>query len=307
MVINDVQDLIKMSGARAREVPQPDGTIIKEYVIDDPQVLSQFRSQQQQQQQQSPMTSSYIQPRSINQDAPPPPPRIPLRPSVLLRQGGSSMSDNLPYNIQQIHVLEPQRRYEYLTTTGRRIQFLITNSDHFHGQSLTDSDIRELTNAINLRLFPSSASVVQQQSLAQTSFNLPKQWYPSVDLTHRQRIGSDTQQNSNIGFQQIQTDLTRSASSGVLNQGPYFSQNESGNDWNTTRYQNNETFQTSAQFLPQQQTTKLTHSPNTHPSAFHHQQSINYPYQGPQQHGVRILNDFNQQRTAISNDGHTRI
>jgi hypothetical protein len=288
MAIDGVQDLIKMSGVHAREVPQSDGTIIKEYVIDDPQLLSQFRSQQQ---------------RNIPQDAPPPPPRIPLRPPILFRQGGSSMNDYLPHNIQQIQVLEPQHRYEYLTTNGRRIQFLITNSD----QSLTDSDIRELTNAINLRIFPSSAPVVQQQSSAQTSFNLPKQWYPSVDLTHRQRIGSDTQQNSNIGFQQIQTDLTRSTSSGVLNQGPYFSQNESGNDWNTTRYQNNETYQTSAQFLPQQQTTKLTHSPNTHPSAFHQQQSINYPYQGQQQHGVRILNDFNQQRTAISNDGHTRI
>jgi hypothetical protein len=318
-----------MSGVHARQVPQPDGTIIKEYVIDDPQLLSQFRSQQQ---QQSSMTSSYIQQQNIYQDAPPPPPRIPLRPSILFRQGESSVNDHLPYNIQQIHVLEPQRRYEYLTTTGRRIQFFITNSDSFNGQLLTDLDIRELTNAINLRLLPSSNPIIQQQeqhqSLTQPPFNLPKQWYPSVDLTHRQRIGSDSRaysNNANIGFQQIPTDLTRSTSSDVLNQGSYPSQNqqqvfnEPVNGWNTFRYQdshnqnhqNNETFQTSAQFLPQQQMTRSTYSPsiNNHQlSSSFHQQSTTYPYQGQQQqHDVRTLNDFNQQRTAIINDGHTRI
>ncbi len=338
MAIDGVQDLIKMSGVRAREVPQPDGTIIKEYVIDDPQLLSQFRSQQQQQQQQQqlPMTASYIQQRSIDQDAPPPPPRVPLRPPVLFRQGGPSMNDNLSYNIQQIHVLEPQRRYEYLTTTGRRVQFFIINSDSFNGQLISDSDIRELTNAINLRLLPSFNPIVpplppqQQGSFAQTQFNLPKQWYPSVNLTHRQRIGSDGQpysNNFNTGFQPMQTDLPRSTSSNALNQGSYYSQNQQQqqqqvfnepiNQSNTSRYQDshnqlhqtNETFQSSAQFLPQQQMTRSTYSPpihTNHPSAFH-QQSTTYPYQGQQQHGVRIFNDFNQQRTAIVNDGNTRI
>jgi hypothetical protein len=339
VAINGVQDLIKMSGVCAREVPQPDGTIVKEYVIDDPQLLSQFRSQQQQQQQSSPMTTSYIQQRNIDQDAPPPPPRIPLRPPILFRQGGSTMSDSLPYNIQQIHVLESQRRYEYLTTTGRRIQFIIINSDSFNGKLLSDLDIRELTNAINLRLLPSSNPIApppppqqqqqQQGSFAQASFNRPKQWHPSVDLTHRQRLGSDTQaysNNSNTGFQPMQTDISRSASSGALNQGTYFSPNqqqqqvfhEPNNQWNTSRYQDshnqryqppNEPFQSSAQFLPQQQITNSMHSPpiyTNHSSAFH-QQSTTYPYQGQQQHGVRICNDFNQQRTAIVNDGNTRI
>ena len=115
MAVDDVQNLIKMSGVRAREVPQPDGTIIKEYVIDDPHVVSQFRSQQQ---YQSPMSSPYAHQRNTDPDAPPPPPRVPLRPPILFHQGGSSMDDNLPQNIQQIHVLEPQRRYEYLTTNG---------------------------------------------------------------------------------------------------------------------------------------------------------------------------------------------
>jgi hypothetical protein len=342
--MNGVQDLIKMSGARAREVHQPDGTIIKEYVIDDPQLLSQFRSQQQQQQQspmtssyiqqqqQSPMTSSYIQQQTMDEDVPPPPPRIPLRPPILFRQGRSSMNDHLPHNIQQIHVLEPQRRYEYLTTTGRRIQFFITNSDSFNGQLITDLDIRELTNAINLRLLPSFTPIIQQhqqqQSLIQPPFNQPKQWYPSVDLTQGQRIGSDFQphsNNANIGYQQIPINLPRSVSSGAINQESYHSQNqqqvfnESVNGWNSHRYQgshnqNNEKFQTTAQFLPQnqqQQRTRSTYSPpinNNHSSNFH-QSSTTYPYQGQQQqqHNVRILNDFNQQRTAIINDGHTRI
>lgn len=324
MVLNGVQDLIKMAGVSAREVPQPDGTVVKEYVIDDPQLLSQFRSQQQ-----MPTTSSYIQSQHIDQDAPPPPPRVPLRPPMLFRHRGSSVNENLLNNIQQIHVLEPQRRYEYLTTTGRRVQFCITNSD---GQSISDADIRELANAINLRSIPTrtpSMSVAsspqppppQQQQQQQGSFNLPKQWHPSVDLTHRQRLGSDTQpqaNNSNIVFQQQQSqpDLYRSVSSGALNQGSYLPQNQQQspphqptNQWNTYRHrdsynahqQNNETFQSSAQFLPQQQMSKVTHS-----SPIYHQQSSTYPYQGQQQHGVRILHDFNQQRTAIDTHGHPR-
>lgn len=345
MAMNNVQDLIKMSGVRAREVPQPDGTIIKEYVIDDPQILSQFRSQQQ---QQSPMNSSYFQQQNFNQDAPPPPPRIPLRPPMLFRQGGSTTNDSSPYNIQQIRVLEPQRRYEYSTTNGRRVQFYITNSDNYNGQFISDTDLRELTNAINLRVQPTNVPIVQhqqqqqqqysqqhqqlpqqhqQQQQQQPPFNLPKQWYPAVDLTQRQRLGSDSQSysnNANIGFGQVQSNLSRSASSGLLDQGAYIPQNqkqvfnEPVNNWNTYRYsdshnqrhQNNETFQTSAQFPPQQQqTSRSTYSPpvnHNHPSSYH-QSSSAYPYQGQQQHGVRIINDYNQQQTAVINDGRTRI
>jgi hypothetical protein len=336
MAINGVDDLIKMSGVHAREVPQADGTIVKEYVIDDPQMLSKFRSQQQQQQQSS-MTSSYNQQRMINEDAPPPPPRIPIRQPMLFRQTPLS-NDNLPCNIQEIHVLEPQRRYEYLTTTGRCIQFNITNSNGLNGQLFSDSDIRELTNAINNRLVPisSSTSIIQQQQQQQqpsTQFTVPKQWYPAVDLTHRppsnrQRIGSDTQSYpDNHGFQQIQPDLSRSASYGALHQQPVY--NEQAIDWNAYQqqnphsqidptmvrqmpnqhHQNNDTYQISAQFLPKQ-TTRSTHSPpinnNPNPPVFS-QQSTAYPYQGQQQHGVRIFNnnnyDLNQQRTP---DGHSR-
>ncbi|CAF0732430.1 unnamed protein product [Adineta steineri] len=346
MAVDGVQDLIKMSGARAREVPQPDGSIIKEYVIDDPQLLSRFRSenhqqqqqhhqqlqQQQQQQQQyhSPITA-FNQQRSSNENVPPPPPRVPLRPSVLLRQGNSSVNENAPSNIQQIRVLESQRRYEYRTTTGRRVQFFITNFDTTNGQSITDSEVRELANAINNRLIPTTTPPASSSSNTipqQTQYNLPKQWYPSIDVTQRQRLGSDTQtypNNMNLGFPQTQSNLARSASYGALNQTSYPTQNhqqqiyrEPTNNWNTNRYQqnlnprinqqnqDNEAFQTSAQFLPKQQTNSSSPINPNHPPVYY-QQSTAYPYQGQQQHGVRILNDFNQQRTTSIADGHTRI
>ncbi|CAF3521163.1 unnamed protein product [Rotaria socialis] len=335
--IDGVQDLIKMSGVHAREVPQLDGTIIKEYVIDDPGLLSKYHSQQQ----KSSITSSYHQHQINSEEPPPPPPRMPLRSSILFRQGTSSINDNLSHNIQQIHVLEPQRRYEYLTRTGRRVQFLITNSNSFNRQLINDGDIRELTHAINSRLAPSSTTIVQHQhqeqeqnqqqlSSTQTSFNLPKHWNPSVDFTQRKRIGSDTQlysENANNDVRHISTDIPRSISHVGLNQGSYISQkhqqvsNEPVNNWNTYRYQdphseinnqhyqNNETFQTSSQFLPSQPITRSMHSPpiNTNHMQVSHQQSIAYPYQGQQQHGVRILNDFNQQRTPIIFDQHNRI
>ncbi|CAF4862492.1 unnamed protein product, partial [Rotaria socialis] len=95
-------DLIKMSGVHAREVPQLDGTIIKEYVIDDPGLLSKYHSQQP----KSSITSSYHQHQINSEEPPPPPPRMPLRSSILFRQGTSSINDNLSHNIQQIHVLE---------------------------------------------------------------------------------------------------------------------------------------------------------------------------------------------------------
>ncbi|CAF4159118.1 unnamed protein product [Rotaria sp. Silwood2] len=349
LVIDDIQDLLKTSGVHAREISQSDGTIVKEYVIDDPEILSKFRSQKQQQQQQqqqqqrqqpSPTTSSYTQQQTIYDEAPPPPPRIPLRSSILFRQGRPSVNDNVSYNIQQIRVLEPQRRYEYLTRTGRRIQFVITNSDSFNGQFITDSDIRELTHAINNRLVPSSNSIVQQQqqqqqhhqqqSPIQAQFNKPKLWHPSVDFTQRQRIGSDSQpysNNFNNNFQQTQTDLSRSASHGRLDQESYNSQNyqqvmnEPNNNGNRFEYQdshshtinqdhqNEGTFKTSTQFLPPTQRKRSTNSPpinNNHPPVFY-SQSTAYPYQGQQQHGVRILNDLNQQRAANITDEHNRI
>ncbi|CAF0861544.1 unnamed protein product [Rotaria sordida] len=348
LVINDVQDLIKMSGARAREITQSDGSVIKEYVIDDPEVLSKFHSQhdhhhqqqqphQSHQQQQPPMTSSYTQQQIIDEEAPPPPPRIPLRPSILFRQGRSSKNDNVSYSIQQIRVLEAQRRYEYLTRTGQCIQFIITNSDSFNGQFITDSDIRELTHAINNRLLPSSNSILQQQQQqqqqyhqqpsTQIQYNKPKQWHPLVDFTHRQRIGSDNQPLSNDNFQDTKTNLSRSASHGQLNQEFYDTKNhqqimnESINNRNGFQYkdshsqiinqghQNQELFQTPAQFLPPKQRKHSMHSPpinNNHPPVFY-SQSTTYPYQGQQQHGVRILNDLKQRHTPNMTDEYNRI
>jgi len=318
MVINDVHDLIKMSGVTAREVPQPDGTIVREYVIDDPQVLSKFHSQQFQQE------NSY-------EHIPPPPPRIPLKQSALFRQEPLNNDYHPPpINIQQVRTLEPQRRYEFQTTSGKRIEFLITNlgSD--------ETDIHELANAINTRILPSSSNTTQQKP-----FTLPKQWHPAVDLTHRepqirQRTGSDNQpipNNYNIGFQQIppsiQTDLNHSVPyqqqfapvfaepiidwSAVQQQDPHGQIDPQFIRQYITQKHQNGSFQTSAQFLPeqqQQQMTRSTISPSRNNPPVFYQQTMPYPYQGQQQHGVTILppntNDFNFNQQQIVN-GHTRI
>jgi hypothetical protein len=304
MAIDGIHDLIKMSGVTAREVPQPDGTLVREYVIDDPNILSKFQSR-------------------VPQDhIPPPPPRIPLKQSMLFRQEPLHNEPPPPINLQQIRTLEPQRRYEFITTSGKRIEFMITSlgSD--------ESDIHELANEINTRLLPSNPS--------QQPFTLPKPWHPAVDLTHRelqnrQQTGSDNQP--------IPTDLTRSASYGGLNQGTYPQQfapvfAEPIIDWSAVRQQDphgqidpqliqqfitqkhqNGSFQTSAQFLPEQQQQQppmihATNSPSRNSQPMFYQQTMTYPYQGQQQHGVRILpnntNDFNFHQQQIAN-GHTRI
>ncbi|CAF2409453.1 unnamed protein product [Rotaria sp. Silwood2] len=394
--IDGVDDLIKMSGVTAREVPQADGTFIREYVIDDPEVLSKIRSQQ------SPTSSQQQIPRQ-NIPPPPPPPRIPLKQqSMLFHHQGSSIHDHQPsMNIEQIRILEPQRRYEYITASGKRIEFMITNLGP-DNQTINDSDIRELSNAIHTRLIPpSSAPLVSNTT--QQPFTLPKQWHPAVDLTHRegsirQRTGSDNQpmpNNYNMNFQHVQPmqmDLTRSASYGALNQGAYQQQfapvfTEPIIDWSALRQQDphgqidpqliqqfiaqkhqSGSFQTSAQFLPEQkqqqlqqqqlqqqqlqqqqlqqqqlqqqqlqqqqlqqqqlqqqqlqpqQMTRSIHSPSTYNAPLYYQQQMSYPYQGQQQHGVRIINNTNndmnynqqqqqqqqQQPTMFAYD-HTRI
>ncbi|CAF3327977.1 unnamed protein product [Rotaria socialis] len=349
--IDGVTDLIKMSGVTAREVQQQDGSFIREYVIDDPDILSKFHKQQ------SPMVS---QQQSFNNNIPPPPPRIPLKQSMLFHQGPSSNDQHPPINIENIHVLEPQRRYEYTTTSGKRIEFMITHSESGN-QMINDSDIRELSSAINNHHIPSSSSSsisnpTQQQQQQQT-YNLPKQWHPAVDLTirngrTRQRTGSDNQampNNYNVNFQQMQqmpSDLTRSASYGALNQGAYQQSfapvfTEPIIDWTALRQQDpqgqidpqviqqfiaqkhqNGSFQTSAQFLPEQKQQPMTrsiHSPSRYnasaaPTFYQHQQQqMSYPYQGQQQHGVRITNDandmhFNQQQLPTMMGYHnTRI
>ena len=300
LAINGIQNLIQMSGVRAREVTQPDGSIVKEYVIDDPQILSKFHSQQSQ--QASPITTSYVQHSMTNNDAPPPPPRVPLRQPLLFRQGPSN-HENFPVNIQQIRALEPQRRYEFLTSSGRRVQFTITNIDDYQGQPISDSDIRELTTAIDTRIGvtrPPPPPV--SKPISQAPISHPKTWNPSVDFTqrtasNRQRIGSDTQPGSGDfhntpTYHQTPNDLVRSASYGALNRGTYLVQgqpqhqqvyNPTDIDWssyrqpvvqnqfdknlmdqtNQLRSQNKGPFQTTAQFLPQPQQTTITRSINS--------------------------------------------
>ena len=102
MAIDDVQDLIKMSGVTAREVPQPDGTLIREYVIDDPTILSKYQSQS----------------RASQDHIPPPPPRIPLKQPMLFRQEPLHHEPPPPINLQQIRTIEPQRRYEFINIIG---------------------------------------------------------------------------------------------------------------------------------------------------------------------------------------------
>lgn len=342
IAIDGVTDLIKMSGATAREVQQPDGTYIREYVIDDPDILSKFHTQQ------SPMVS---QQQTMNANIPPPPPRIPLKQSVLFHQGASNQDLRLPINIEQIRVLEPQRRYEYSTTSGKRIEFMITSLGP-DNQMVNDSDIRELSSAINNRLMPPSSVANSTQQTQRQQYTLPKQWHPAVDLTVRdervrQRTGSDSQPmphnyNNNINLQQMQqmpTDLTRSASYGNLHQGGYQQPyapvfTEPIIDWTLVRQQDPQGqidpqlikqfiqqkhqgggFQTSAQFLPepkQQPTTRSMHSPPRHSMPMLYPQPMSYPYQGQQEHGVRIVNNindinFNSQQPTMMAYEHTRI
>ncbi|CAF0878284.1 unnamed protein product [Rotaria sp. Silwood1] len=372
--IDGVGDLIKMSGVTAREVQQPDGTFVREYVIDDPEVLSKIRSQQ------SPMISQQqISRENIPPPPPPPPPRMPVKqqPMVFHHQGSSIHDQQPSINIEHIRVLEPQRRYQYITASGKRIEFMITNLGP-DNQTINDSDIRELSNAIHTRLIPpSSAPLISNTT--QQPFTLPKQWHPAVDLTHRegqlrQRTGSDSQpmpNNYNMNFQHVQPmqmDLPRSTSYGAVDQGAYQQQfapifTEPIIDWSALRQQDphgqidpqliqqfiaqkhqNEGFQTSAQFLPeqrqqqqqqrqqplhQQPMTRSMQSPSTYNAPPYYQQQVSYPYQGQQQqvsypyqgqqqHGVRIINNTNndinynqqqqqqQQPTMVAYD-HTRI
>ena len=333
MVIDDVQDLIKMAGVTAREVPQPDGTLVREYVIDDPNILSKFQSQQS-------------QPRIPQDHIPPPPPRAPAKQSMLFRQEPLHNDPPPTINLQQIRTIEPQRRYEFITTSGKRIEFMITSL------GADEPDVHELANELNTRLLPSNSS--QQQ------FTLPKPWHPAVDLTqreppNRQRTGSDHQPAPNTynpNFPQglpIQPDLARSASYGGLNQ-PNFQQQfapvfaEPIIDWSAVRQQDphgqvdpqliqqfitqkhqNGSFQSSAQFLPEQppapppppptSMVPPTNSPSRNNQPIYYPQTMAYPYQGQQQHGVRILpntpsSDYNyhhhHQQQQIPN-GHTRI
>lgn len=284
MAIDDVHDLIKMSGVTAREVPQPDGTVIREYVIDDPNVLSKFQSQQQ--------TNS---PSHI----PPPPPRIPLRQSALLRQEPLSKDHYPPINIQQVRTLEPQRRYEFITTSGKRIEFILTSlgSD--------ESDIHELANAINTRLLPTPS----QQA---PPFTHPKPWHPAVDLTHRTpQTGLD---NQNLPFDQsaapYQQQFAPVYAEPIIDWSAVQQQDPDGQvdpqfirQYITQKHQTGG-FQTSAQFLPEPSLPPQQHSansPSKTKSPIYYQQTTTIPYQGQQQ--PQQFN-YNQQQIPLE---HTRI
>ena len=353
MAIDGVHDLIKMSGVTAREVAQPDGSIVREYVIDDPQLLSKFQSHRVSGAEgDASMTRSRYSP----SDVPPPPPRIPLKQPMLHRP--SSTGNGQPaVNIQEIRVVEPNRRYEYITTAGRRIEFMITNFGQDESK-IQDSDVREVTQAINTRLMPSSSANFNAHH---HPFTLPKQWNPAVDLTHRQRTGSDNQLSSNSNAHYPSTDyqrmpsmapnLARSASNGALHpslhqtsaMAPVYA--EPIIDWSLIRQQDphgqvdpafvqqfinqrhqHGGYQTSAQFLPEQQQnyqqqqqqpppkpTSSMHSPMRNNVTSYYQQPSAYPYQGQQQHGVRIVSNhsnghFDQgQQGAMMMNGHARI
>ena len=312
MAIDGVHDLIKMSGVTAREVPQPDGTLVREYVIDDPSILSKFQSR-------------------VPQDhIPPPPPRIPLKQSVLFRQEPPSSEFQPPpppINLQQVRTIEAQRLYEFTTSSGKRIEFMITSL------GADESDVQELASELNTRLVPPSSNTAQQP------FTLPKPWHPAVDLTQREQQTASNNQptanNYNLAFQQGQPDLTRPETYGGLNQESYQQQfapvfAEPIIDWSAVRQQDPHgqidpqfiqqyitqnhqggSFQTSAQFLPeqQQQTARPNNSPSRTNAPIYYQQSSAYPYQGQQQHGVQILpttTDLNYHPQQIAN-GHTRI
>ena len=328
MAIDGVHDLIKMAGVTAREVQQPDGTLVREYVIDDPNILSKFQSQQ---------------PRASQEHIPPPPPRVPLKQSMLFRP--EPLSNNQyqapPINLQQIRTIEAQRRYEFMTSSGKRIEFLITSlgSD--------ESDIQELATEINTRLIPSSSSsALQQQQQQQQAppYTLPKQWQPAVDLTQRDPSANRSQttsenpaipNNYNAAYQQGYNEIARSASlGGGMNSDSGLSQQfapvfaDPIIDWSAIRQQDphgqidpqfiqqfitqkhqSGAFQTSAQFLPEQPRNSPSRTANN-PPPVHHQQTTAYPYQGAQQHGVRILPqttaDYNYHQQQIPT-GHTRI
>ena len=296
MAIDGVQDLIKMSGVTAREVPQPDGTIVREYVIDDPDVLSKFQSQQT--------------PQSSQDFIPPPPPRVPLKQSNFIRQEPlpfEQQQQQIPtINIQQIRTLEPQRRYEFVTSTGKRIEFVIINIDS------TQADVHELANAVNTHMATSNP-------IPQQLFTLPKQWNPAVDLTQRDaRTPSGNPPNPN--------DLARSASQNAYPSDqfePIFA--EPIIDWSAIQQQDphgqidpqlirqfitqkhqSGAYQTSAQFLPEQP----PQPPRPASQSSRSNEPMFYPYQGQQQHGVQILAhnpqqyNYNQQQIP---SGHTRI
>ena len=313
MAIDGVHDLIKMAGVTAREVKQPDGSLVREYVIDDPTILSKFQS------------------RTNQEHIPPPPPRVPLKQSMLFRPEPLANNQPAPINLQQIRTIESQRRYEFLTTSGKRIEFLITSL------GADESDIHQLANEINNRLSTSSSTTSQAPP-----FTHPKQWQPAVDLTHRDPSSNRSQtvpenpptpNNYNVPFQPGLNDLSRSASYGGMNMPNAFPQQfapvfaEPIIDWSAVRQQDPHgqidpqliqqlitqkhqtgAFQTSAQFLPEQAPQPSpSHSANP---PMYQQQTNAYPYQGAQQHGVRILSqttqDYNPHQQQIPT-GHTRI
>lgn len=295
MAIDGVHDLIKMAGVTAREVKQADGSLVREYVIDDPTILSKFQS------------------RTNQEHIPPPPPRVPLKQSMLFRPEPLANNQPPPINLQQIRTIEPQRRYEFLTNSGKRIEFVITSL------GVDDSDVHQLANEINNRVSTSSST---PQAPA---FTHPKQWQPAVDLTQRDPSSNRTQtMPENPPFQPGINDLSRSGSFGAMNMPNAFQQQfppvfaEPIIDWSAVRQQDphgqidpqliqqliaqkhqSGAFQTSAQFLPEQ-------VPRTSPS----HQTHAYPYQGAQQHGVRILpqttTDYNPHHPQHQT-GHTRI
>ena len=93
--IDGIENIIKMSGVSARQFEQNDGTLVREYVITDPRLVSQVREKR------------FPPP-------PPPPPRLARRPSTT------------PSNLTEVQNVEQHRPYRFVTSTGRQIDFTVT-------------------------------------------------------------------------------------------------------------------------------------------------------------------------------------
>ena len=226
IVIDNVHDIIKASGIQAREVEQPDGTILKEYVIDDPQVASQIQAQRTTVSPSIPVAHEFV---------PPPPPRV-IRKAPVFDSQTQPIVKPLPVNILAMDELLPRQHYQYITTSGRRIEFVITD---VHTARPVDnrSELKELTNAIDARLpytYVSHFTAPPRNILAR-----------EFDTVRRQRTVSNIHLPSHAGIanfpQQIlkHAVLTRSASSGTLHPQDQFAPiiTEPIIDWSILRQQ----------------------------------------------------------------------
>jgi hypothetical protein len=207
MPIDGIDDIIKMSGIDAREIQQTDGTIVKEYIIDDPQILSQVHTQRCASVSQTCVSRDY---------GPPPPPRVSRQSSAQFQPAKCLVKNLASINIQHVHILRPQQSYEYVTKSGRHVHFIITELDTDESRS----DARATcTSTDRLSEHPSMQSV----------YTLPTRPPSNNDVTHEQQTSSvDRYPSANMSgnnrtpsLVHTPTSLIRSASSGILHHGSH--------------------------------------------------------------------------------------